>query len=292
MYRKVFAWIEKGWRGATQDAPNLRRVAKAAARLCLAVADRIRGIDTRAVPSQFARLDMVLFRHDEGLLTQLTRGLPSKGVFWDVGANVGYFSAYVARFLEPSRVVAFEPNAELVQSALATLAGRYPSVEVLGVALGSEVCERNLFAGQATQYGSLSREYVLATSAGSFVSTKCVPVITGDQLLHEEFAAPDVVKIDVEGFELHVLRGMQELLDRDRRIELILEVNPIACQFAGYAVADLFAFLFEKGFSISVIEASGQLSRLVDLSFATSWAKSLGGGYANVLAEKQSTMDA
>ena len=75
--------------------------------------------------------------------------------------------------------------------------------------------------------------------------------------------AVDVVKIDVEGHELHALRGMGCLL-KDSRPVLFLEFNPSTLQAAGTKPRDVVSYLLGLGYRLYPIdERTGQV-RLVE----------------------------
>ena len=137
--------------------------------------------------------------HEVGLRKVLERFLKPEGCFWDVGANFGY---YAGLFSEPAyqqrRILAFEPNPKLVQRLTHALGGR-SQVEVVPCALGAADGHADLSVPNAgSGLGSLR------TMAGDAVKVRVRSV---DSLLQEGRPAPDVMKIDVEGWEAAVLDG-------------------------------------------------------------------------------------
>jgi hypothetical protein len=66
---------------------------------------------------------------------------------------------------------------------------------------------------------------------------------------------PDVIKVDVEGFELQVLRGSMSLLRAIRPVWLI-EVHPPQLTLSGGTTDELFARLREAAYSIDVVDRS------------------------------------
>ena len=113
---------------------------------------------------------------------------------WDVGANVGYYSQRMAALA--SRVVAFEPVPETF-SRLSKLS--LPNATFVNLALGdtSGMLPMSL-ANDASS---------LAVLNGNIAE---VQVARGDDL---DLPQPDIVKIDVEGFEYEVISGMQSTLN-------------------------------------------------------------------------------
>jgi hypothetical protein len=62
-----------------------------------------------------------------------------------------------------------------------------------------------------------------------------------------------VLKIDVEGAEMRVLRGMQRLIERARPT-LFLELHPPALPLFGNSVREILGFLGERGYSVHELE--------------------------------------
>jgi FkbM family methyltransferase len=139
--------------------------------------------------------------HEAGLRRVLERFLVPGGCFWDVGANYGY---YTGIFSEPrysqSRVVAFEPNPRLVARLTHDMATRN-NVTIFAAAVGTDDGEAELHIPQAgTACGSLR------PIGGENVK---VLVRSVDSLLAEGQPLPNVMKIDVEGWEAAVLDGFR-----------------------------------------------------------------------------------
>ena len=71
---------------------------------------------------------------------------------------------------------------------------------------------------------------------------------SGDELCEKYSFAPDVVKIDVEGHELKVIRGMRSVFKEHRPL-LFLEIHPAWIQREGQSVSELEALLHELGYA-------------------------------------------
>jgi FkbM family methyltransferase len=133
---------------------------------------------------------------------------PDARVF-DVGANQGEYSEIFAA--EGARVLAIEPNTAF-SDRLGALA-RTADIRPVFVAIGEEPGEATLNVCSAPGFSTLVDRHTdwIETSPDyknvQWSHTLTVPVTTLD-LLAKEFGEPEFVKIDVEGFEINVLRRM------------------------------------------------------------------------------------
>jgi hypothetical protein len=71
--------------------------------------------------------------------------------------------------------------------------------------------------------------------------------------LANQFALPDLIKIDVEGFELEVLKGAEGLLS-NKKPALVIEIHPRQLELSGGNEAALFEFLESYEYSWTIID--------------------------------------
>jgi FkbM family methyltransferase len=132
-------------------------------------------------------------------------GVPNAGVFYDIGANVGYFSVEMAKRLDDTvNVVAFEPQAVLADaiSNSAKLNGMN-NLRVVQAMVGDTTRQTDLYLAPASIHAS-----AVADSGRPSVGTVAAQMVTIDDLVEAAtIPPPDMVKIDVEGSEHLVLEG-------------------------------------------------------------------------------------
>ena len=75
----------------------------------------------------------------------------------------------------------------------------------------------------------------------------------------------DLIKIDVEGAEVSVLDGMQQLLMQSPKLKLIIEFNPTLLQSAGVTPLNFLDKLRSLGFQISNIDDSSGMSPILEI---------------------------
>lgn len=127
---------------------------------------------------------------------------------WDVGANVGHYTRKFAEAVgQDGRVVAFEPFPSNVKRLRVCVDG-LENVLVLPVALGADSGTMTMEGG-SDLLGATSR-LVEGPASGAAAE---VEIAMGDAVVTRQLApAPTVLKIDTEGFELDVLRGIPDRL--------------------------------------------------------------------------------
>ncbi|MDX2132111.1 MAG: FkbM family methyltransferase [Planctomycetota bacterium] len=153
-------------------------------------------------------------------------------VFFDVGSHFGYFSLLASHLVGPSgQVHAFEPTPstyEVVSKNLAPLA----HARANNVAVWREDSEMTFrdFGVEFSAFNSLgASKLTQAELARARVREVKVRARSLDSYVAETGVAPDFLKIDTEGAELDVLRGMERLL-AEKRPALTLEVGDVGTQ--------------------------------------------------------------
>jgi FkbM family methyltransferase len=132
-------------------------------------------------------------------------GMPQSGVFYDIGANVGYFSVEMAKILGPAvQVVAFEPQPDLaVAINHSSVLNGTGNVHVVEAIVGDAAGLRELFVAPASIHAS-----AVTDSGRPCVGSVAMRMVTVDDMVEAgEIPPPDMVKMDVEGSEHLVFRG-------------------------------------------------------------------------------------
>ena len=166
--------------------------------------------------------------------------LTENDVFFDIGANIGYFSL-VAASIGVSSIVAFEPFAYLARLAEenVSLNGFEKIIRIVPVALGAIQGTANYLAGP--DWNSGAGKIVPVPDGGSGSS---VPIMTLDAFLSDTDSPwPTVIKLDVEGFELDVLQGARKLFETRPPRAVVFEAN---CDDAGRVVDEKIVEFFES----------------------------------------------
>jgi FkbM family methyltransferase len=139
----------------------------------------------------------------------ISREVRPGSVFWDVGANVGFYSLLASKLVGSGKVFAFEPaprNLSYLRKHL-TL-NRVRNVEVLAIA----VCDKNGSSRFETEESGLMGH--LSGEGGITVPTATLDSLVDDGAV----LPPDYVKMDIEGAELLALHGASRTFQRFRPV--------------------------------------------------------------------------
>jgi len=176
----------------------------------------------------------------------MSRVLEPGEVFWDVGANLGYFTLLAAARLNNSgQVAAFEPG----PSAYACLTGNisanpFTNILTFPVAASDREGEAVLYslAGQPD-----GRANLFTPGAGQTESTQ-VSTVTLDRWRQQHgLAGPDFIKMDVEGSELAAFTGARETLATGDPL-LLVEMKEVIFQSLGTERTAIEDFLSPFGY--------------------------------------------
>jgi len=223
-------------------------------------------------PNILFLLDMAADRY-EPATTQLFKSLLREGMtVIDVGAHVGYFALLSARLVGPrGRVYAFEAEPSTYKVLVENVElNRYENVVPLDHAVSGRPGLADLFLGRATGEGIslLNRLY----SGGAGEARVAVAATTLDDFLASQGEPHiDLLKMDIEGWEVRALEGMGRLLQRPSPPKLIIEFYPDGLQSSGAEPCDLLRKLTGLGFHGSIIgerglEPAGTPERVLELT--------------------------
>jgi FkbM family methyltransferase len=164
----------------------------------------------------------------------LNKATKRGNVVYDIGANVGYITVELAnlRKMDDVTLVAFEPQKKLAENIrLASQFNGLKNIIVMEYAVGAE--------NRIIQFREMSHS-VHATAVQSVKgfkrSVNIEQVSIDDLLAKNKIPPPDVIKIDIEGYEYEALKGMILTIQKFRPI-VIFEISYMT-KVAGYSARD------------------------------------------------------
>jgi FkbM family methyltransferase len=173
--------------------------------------------------------------YDAGATSYLRASLREGMEVWNVGANVGVYTLQLAHWVGVTgRVVAFEPNpaARAVLARNVALNALQSRVEIVSSAVGAAAGRVDFFTSGADGMGRAGRPNPKLARTDRFA----VAVATLDDVAAARGRRPDVVMMDIEGWEVGALQGARSLHGISR---FVVELHPDAWQWSGHSRADL-----------------------------------------------------
>jgi FkbM family methyltransferase len=185
-------------------------------------------------------------------------------VYLDVGANMGVYALVAAACVgRNGRVIAIEaiPRLARMVSDNLSMNGFFPISTVLPVAAANTDEELTIYEFDRMQGGNTLLVDIARTAESTYSET-AKPLQVRARRLSDMFAEglfdrPDFIKIDVEGFELEVLRGAKTLIV-EHKPSLMLEWHPSFMLETGIAERLYEMLTVELGYSVYRIEPDGQ----------------------------------
>lgn len=170
--------------------------------------------------------------YEPHIVAWLKEWLKAGDTFWDIGANWGWISLPAARIVGTSgRVIAFEPspsNAAWLKRHIAL-----NQCENIVTVVEAAVCDQHsgsvtfsLLNGGRSPSNSIMFSSSVNEESPEVSRQISVPAVSLDGLWAEQEQSPKLIKIDVEGAELKVLKGATQLLSSEAAPILLLAVHP------------------------------------------------------------------
>jgi len=214
-------------------------------------------VDTDSIDSIDYLLDFGL---EGDVIPVFQRFLTPSSVVLDIGANVGLYTVTSGSLVgRRGRLYAFEANPHTFQllrrSAYANKLFHNPNITLVNALVGDCAGRGRLYYHPHELGGATMRD---VTQLGMDWRSVEVEMITIDGFLPDELAV-DLAKIDVEGYEPFVLKGMEQTIARSPNIRIIVElfdalVDPV------FGTSNFIDYIHDLGFHICRIEAGGRLN--------------------------------
>jgi len=172
-------------------------------------------------------------------------------VIYDIGAYKGTYTTFFAKSRSVRAVIAFEPIPDIFH-ILSARTGELENVSRYNVALGDKNEIATLYRSSFSASSSLLPMGVIHKQAfphSSHITNHPVTVVTLDDfVVAEALPVPDLIKIDVQGFEHRVLDGGRHTISKARYC--VLEMSMVPLYEGSLLFDDMFERMRELGFSL------------------------------------------
>ena len=218
-------------------------------RLAIASRRRRRFRRLRGTPAAALQLGHI----DSLELLELLQSAPP-GVIYDIGANVGTWTCLAKSLFPSARVEAFEPLTQHAAAFRQWTAAWPNDIRLHNCALGPEERTATMNVMDFSDASSLlpvsaegAREFKISQSAATTVSVVPLDVL----IARERLPSPDLLKLDVQGYELAVLRGGTKCLRTTRAV--LCEVSFREFYTGQPLFAEVVAFMEVHGFTLHAL---------------------------------------
>ena len=194
----------------------------------------------------------------------------------DAGANIGIYSQFLSRCVGPTGAVhSFEPSPDNFKR-LSAATGKLPNVRLLQAAVGERSGESKLYISD-----KLNVDHRTYKADGD--SRRVVPI---EMVALDDYFKPsqrvDLIKMDIQGYELHALRGANRVLQENLDINLLLEFWPSGLKQAGVHWEELVQMLQGFSMELTLVRSYGLIPfDARNVRSETSW-------YVNLFASRRS----
>lgn len=196
----------------------------------------------------------------------------------DIGANIGLYSLFLAGLVgKDGQVWAFEPDPILFETAVTNCRqnGKEHIIHLHNLALGSRSGPARLYR---SSFNSGDNRLSASTAGQESVLVEMAPL---DTLLCQ--TKIDLIKIDVQGWEAEVLRGMEKTLQTNRDLTIYFEYWPEGLRKAGDEPQAPIDILRRYGFRVFFPDTGEVLSPQQSESLANRYS---GRHFVNLVAKR------
>ena len=229
-------------------------------------------------------LELSIFQRYEPFETELlTKEIRLGQTIIDVGANIGYYTLLFSKLTgADGQVFAFEPEPLNYKILTENLAQNGRTNVVAFNQAASDVPGNSFLYLSPENYGDHQ-----AYASGEDRQRISIQMARIDDLVP---GPVDLIKLDIQGFEFHALKGMQRILRESLHLTIFIEFWPEGLRRAGSGAEEFLAFLRMLGFEIFYInEYAERLEIAEDRHLLERYSPAI-GSHTNLLCRRKSTV--
>ncbi len=197
----------------------------------------------------------------------------------DIGANCGYYSLLAAKAVGAAgHVHCVEPNPFLHKNLTQSfLINGYTQVKLHKVAFSDKEGEVTLYTPGSFSGGASIYEIPPSYTDYGAVTTVKVPAVNFAKYFFDLKA--DVIKIDIQGAEPHLIDGLLMVAAKSKNLDLLMEYAPILWIAAGFNPRSVLEQLTKNNFALEIIACNNTLQKvsLDQLLAVTKKMETMGG---------------
>lgn len=193
--------------------------------------------------------------YEESTVKNLIPFFKKSSVFFDVGANIGYFSLLAQAVNKKLKVYSFEPLPKNRESLKLNIKiNSTKSIELIETCVSDSNGDIQFSIPPKDEcgWGRISNENIFN---GETLQLKTQTLDSFCEL--NKISKVDFIKIDVEGFEYHVLKGAQKTLNAGP--DICIELNDQCLKGTGVDILEIFSYLKNKNYNLFYIDKNNNL---------------------------------
>ena len=206
---------------------------------------RIQDVSAKIIVSNLSEASIWhSFYSEKEILQKFLKRIDNETVFYDIGSHIGFYTLIAAGYKNtPNFIYCWEPDPSNLSRLKENIElNQFKEIIPFQVALGSKNHVADLsIESKISGYSSPS----LARKGSKSIS---VQVVRGDDLVSEKkIYLPSIMKIDVEGYEFEVIKGLEETIRKAKPI-IFLEIHPTLLRNLGRVKDDVINLLEEMNY--------------------------------------------
>jgi len=195
--------------------------------------------------------------YEDVFKNELIKNLKEGMVVFDIGANIGFYTKLFAEIVnKKGHVFAFEPSHEAAKK-INDIQLLFPNITLLENVVGEKNGTIN-FVIDKNDPSSVANKVFSEKSNNPTISKLAKKEMVTLDSICEKYKVPNLIKIDVEGYELNVLKGATKTLLNKKLKHLFIEIHFSELQNMGqtFAPNQIKAMLIKNGFKVRYIDYS------------------------------------
>jgi FkbM family methyltransferase len=217
-------------------------------------------------------------RQDQFEIELLKKHVKSGDVVLDIGANIGYYAELIANLVgEKGRVHCFEPDA-INFKHLKNNCGSISNLVLNNKAVGPKTETLKIYTSKNLNVDHRTYE------PEDYAEVLEIEAVSVDDYLKDKDQKIQLIKMDIQGFEMQAVQGMINTLKNNPELRIISEFWPYGLRKAQSSALAYFKFLTQHGFTVQLLK-NKSLETLTEEKVSS--LNALGEStYFNILAER------
>ncbi|MCC7552643.1 FkbM family methyltransferase [Candidatus Micrarchaeota archaeon] len=168
-------------------------------------------------------LDLYRYHTREPYSTKkLKELLKENDIVFDIGANIGYYVLLENTIIKNGKILGIEPvkeNFELLEKNVKLNSCK--NIKLLNAAVGDKTEIKEIYIYKKRNLSSLNK-----SDSNDPIKTEKIPVFTIKSLIKNFKIKPTVLRMDVEGYEYEIIKGMKDIITNLDNLLFFIELHP------------------------------------------------------------------